>query len=279
MVALGLQTCCVVTLKAKIAASRGARLAALPTRAATVARHDARVLADSVRWLALSREHTNFTYDLDSLNVEHLAWFVATVAGTPVDASRRHLAELEADESLRQHLEKEAAVSPRRGLTDRRARYGRRAGWYALIRALQPEHIVETGTDKGLGACVLAAAVIKNGRGRVTTIDTNDASGSLLGGRYAEVVELLIGDSVALLPRLDAVDFFIHDSLHTAEHEAAELGAASLTADAVALSDNAHVTDALAGWAERTGRRFLYFQERPSHHWYPGAGIGAAWRG
>jgi hypothetical protein len=268
-----------VTLRAKIAAGRAARLAALPTRAATVARHDARVLADSVRWLAFSREHTNFTYDLEPGNVEHLAWFVAAVANAPVDEIRKYLAELEDDRGLREHLEGQVVRSPRRGLIDRRVRYGRRAGWYALVRAVRSEHVVETGTDKGLGACVLAAAVLKNGHGRVTTIDTNNAAGSLLGGSYAEVVDFRVGDSVALLPRLDPVDFFIHDSLHTAEHEAAELEAVSLTADSVALSDNAHVTDVLAGWAERTGRRFLYFQERPRRHWYPGAGIGAAWPG
>jgi hypothetical protein len=268
-----------VTLRAKIAAGRAARVAALPIRAATVARHDARVLADSVRWLALSREHTNFTYDLDARNVEHLAWFVAAIAEAPVDVIRRYIAELEADDSLREHLEKQAVTSPRRGLTDRRVRYGRRAGWYALVRARRPEHVVETGTDKGLGACVLAAAVMKNAHGRVTTIDTNEAAGSLLGGSYADAVDFRMGDSVALLPNLDPVDLFIHDSLHTAEHEAAELEAIPLTPDALALSDNAHVTDVLAGWAERTGRRFLYFQERPRRHWYPGAGIGAAWRG
>jgi predicted O-methyltransferase YrrM len=268
-----------VTLKTKIAAGRAARVAALPIRAAAVARHDARVLADSLRWLALSREHTNFTYDLAPRNVEHLAWFVAAIADTPVDVIRRYIAELEADDSLREHLERQAASSPRRGLTDRQVRYGRRAGWYALVRARRPDHVVETGTDKGLGACVLAAAVMKNERGRVTTIDTNEAAGTLLGGSYAELVDFRIGDSVALLPRLNPVDLFIHDSFHSAEHEAAELEAVSLSDDAFALSDNAHATDVLAAWAERTGRRFLYFQERPRRHWYPGAGIGAAWRG
>jgi hypothetical protein len=267
-----------VSLREKIAAGRLARAAALPSRVSTVARHDVRVLADSVRWLVLSREHTNFTYDLEPGNVEHLAWFVATVADAPVETIRGYLAELENDGALREHLENRAAASPRRGLTDRRVRYGRRAGWYALVRALRPEHVVETGTDKGLGTCVLAAALLENGHGRVTTIDTNQASGSLLGGTYADVVDRRVGDSLALLPGLAPVDLFIHDSLHTAEHEAAELEAVPLAGNALALSDNAHVTDALSEWARRTNRRFLYFQERPRDHWYPGAGIGAAWR-
>jgi hypothetical protein len=74
------------------------------------------------------------------------------------------------------------------------------------------------------------------------------------------------------------VDLFLHDSLHARAHELAELAALTLSDDAVALSDNAHATDALPEWADRTGRRFAFFAERPADHWYPGAGIGAAWR-
>jgi len=42
------------------------------------------------------------------------------------------------------------------------------------------------------------------------------------------------------------------------------------------LSDNSHSTDALAKWSRATGRDFLFFQERPEHHWYRGAGIGVS---
>jgi hypothetical protein len=31
---------------------------------------------------------------------------------------------------------------------------------------------------------------------------------------------------------------------------------------------------ALAEFSERSGRRFVFFSERPKDHWYPGAGIG-----
>ena len=43
------------------------------------------------------------------------------------------------------------------------------------------------------------------------------------------------------------MDIFLHDSLHTFEHEAAELAAVGprLTPNALVLSDNAHATDAL----------------------------------
>ena len=48
-------------------------------------------------------------------------------------------------------------------------------------------------------------------------------------------------------------------------------------ASAVVLGDNAHVTDKLYQFATRTGRKFLFFQQKPLNHWYPGAGIGAAY--
>ena len=75
------------------------------------------------------------------------------------------------------------------------------------------------------------------------------------------------------------VDIFLHDSLHTFEHEAAELAAVGprLTPTALVLSDNAHGTDALMRWAEQSGRQFSFFREQPAEHWYPGSGIGAAW--
>ena len=46
--------------------------------------------------------------------------------------------------------------------------------------------------------------------------------------------------------------------------------------NALLLSDNAAETDVLLELAERTGRHFLYFQEMPSQHWFPGDGTGIA---
>jgi len=45
----------------------------------------------------------------------------------------------------------------------------------------------------------------------------------------------------------------------------------------VLLGDNSHVTNKLYQFALATGRDFLFFSEKPADHWYPGAGIGAAW--
>lgn len=267
-------------LRRRLATTRLAPIAALPARLGAVARHNGHQLAASGRWLASSREHTNYTYDLEPLNLEHLAWFVADLAGSSVAEARAVIDEIRTDGELAEHLRRATEASDRRGLMDREVRLGRRVGWYALVRLLRPQHVVETGTDKGLGSCVLAAAVLRNDSGRVTTIDINPAAGALITGRYADVVDVRIGDSLDLLAELDEVDFFLHDSDHSSEHEAHELSAvaARLTPDALVLSDNAHVTWELPRWAEDNGRTFSLFTERPSKHWYPGGGIGAAYR-
>jgi hypothetical protein len=268
-------------LRMRVARSPLAPVAALPVRAAHVLRHDARVVSTSARWLARSREHTNFTYDLTQRNLAHLAWWVASVSGADVGDVRRFMEEFENDEVLRQHIENAVSTSARRGLADRRVRYGRRVGWYALVRLLRPDVIIETGTDKGLGSCVLAAALLANGSGSLQTIDINPDSGYLITGQYAAVTERAVGDSLRVLQQDDRpVDLFLHDSWHSFSHETSELASVAprLTTHAVVLSDNAHATDALAQWAEEERRQFSFFGEQPADHWYPGGGIGASWR-
>jgi predicted O-methyltransferase YrrM len=269
-----------VALRRRVARTRLAPLAAFPVRLSSVVGHNARTAGRSARWLVRSREHTNYTYDLTERNLEHLAWWVGLVTGEPVERARGWIAEANEDAELRDHVRRTTAASSRRGLADTDVRFGRRLGWYALVRALRPERVIETGTDKGLGSVVIAAALLRNGTGRLSTLDINPESGYLIAGPYAGVVDRLVGDSVELLAAdPEPVDVFLHDSLHTFEYETAELAAVEprLSERAVVLSDNAHESDALAVWAEKSGRQFSFFAEQPQAHWYPGDGIGAAW--
>ncbi|MEV0727604.1 class I SAM-dependent methyltransferase [Polymorphospora sp. NPDC050346] len=272
-------------LRRRIARTPLAPVAAFPKRLLRVARHDARVLGVSARWLFTSREHHNYTYDLTPLSREHLAWFVSVTCDLPVAQVRTYLAEIETDDTLRRHIEQTTATSARRGLADRHVRYARRIGWYAIVRATRPAHIVETGVDKGLGTCVLAAALLRNTAdghpGRVTSLDINPEAGYLAQARpWSDVVDLVIGDSIASIGALDRpVDLFLHDSDHSVAHERREFEAVEprLAPGARLLTDNVTVTNVLAEHAERTGRRFLAYRENPARHWFPGDGIGIAW--
>jgi len=272
-------------LRRAIARTPLAPVAAFPKRLMRVARHDARVLRVSARWLFTSREHHNYTYDLTRLSREHLAWFVSVTCDVPVKEVRKYLAEVESDETLRGHIEQATVASARRGLADRRVRYARRIGWYAIVRATRPAHIVETGVDKGLGTCVLAAALLRNAAegnpGRVTSLDINPEAGYLAKAQpWSDVVDLVIGDSITAIKAMDRpVDLFLHDSDHSVTHERNEFEAVEpkLAPGARLLTDNVTVTNVLAEHAERTGRKFLAYRETPARHWFPGDGIGLAW--
>jgi predicted O-methyltransferase YrrM len=259
-----------------VATSPFASLAAFPSRLGLVARHDAAVLRQSIRWLVRSREYTNLTYELAPLNREHLAWFIAEVTGLPFRAISGYFRELEEDTRLACHLIEATQRSRRRRLADPGPRYGLRMGWYALIRAVQPDHVVETGTDKGLGACVIAAALLRNGHGRLTTVDVNPDAGYLLDGDYAAVADLHIADSLAVLNRLDQrIDIFFHEVHASATQERAEYQALNRLAGphSIVVSDNGRSNNELARWALEHERRLLCFQELPADHWYPGSAM------
>ena len=92
---------------------------------------------------------------------------------------------------------------------------------------------------------------------------------------------MLYGDSITSLAKLEtAIDLFINDSDHSVEYEMREYEAvaAKLAHHAIVIGDNAHFSDKLIDFAERSGRDFLFFHEEPDRHWYPGAGIGVAYR-
>ena len=266
-------------LRSRIATSPIARGAAFPLRTAMIARHDARLVGRSLEWLVRGRETTNLTYDLDTLNRDQLCWFVAAVSGAHIGQVRTWMQELDDDRQLFDHVAGRLSTNPRRGISAREPHWGRRAGWYALVRALEPQHVVETGTQMGLGSCAIAAALLRNGHGRLTTIDIEPEAGYLIGDPWAGVVDRRTGSSVDIIGGLEDVDLFIHDSLHTYDFETQEFAAVEqrLSGGAVILSDNAHATAALSNWAEKTGRHYLFFKEQPAGHWWPGDGIGAAW--
>jgi len=272
-------------LRHLVLTSRFLPLLTLPVRLRTAFGVLAGDIGRLARWLARSREFTNYTYRLSQRNRRHLAWVVSNVTGAAVQEVESLFAELEEDVAFRSDLEGAIRAGDRRHEFSRAdakqlsERLGRRLGWYALVRILKPGLVVETGTDKGLGSVVLAQALMVNGEGRLVTIDIEPASGMLLTSRYDEVVTRITGDSITSLGALTSVDLFIHDSDHSAEHEEAEFRcvAPALSPTAVLVSDNSHATDVLDQLSREWSRNFLFFKESPTGHWYSGAGIGISW--
>jgi predicted O-methyltransferase YrrM len=126
---------------------------------------------------------------------------------------------------------------------------------YWLARRLRPRTIVQTGVCNGFSCALLALALARNGDdGQLYAIDLpqifnpadpawtrpgqlygvmipeGKSSGWLVPEFCRDRVHLELGDAAVLLPpllaRLEAIDFFFHDSDHTYDHMAFEFSEA-----------------------------------------------------
>ena len=256
----------------------------MPLRLRTALSYCSGRMVQVVLWLFNSREHTNFTYHLTDLNRRYLAHFLGVVCNQSPEIMEGYLREVLEDEQLYAHICRLTRESPRSFLADDEPRYARRIGWYAIVRAIKPAVVVETGVDKGLGSCVLTAALMKNRKeghlGNFYGTDINPKAGYLLQAPYDAFGKILYGDSIESLIKLDAtIDLFINDSDHSILYEIREFETVTpkLSPKAIVIGDNSHFSDKLLEFAAHTNRNFLYFQEQPADHWYPGAGIGVAY--
>ena len=229
-------------------------------------------------FLVADPELENYTYAI--ANLAELADFMANALGIERERAFAYIDELEQDDDLREALN--ARLRTRR---DRKhiALYGRRAGWYCLVRALRPNVVVETGVHDGLGSAVLLKALERNrheGRyGKLIGIDIDPQAGWLVPPSLRANWTLVIEDSARALPRIaqeHRVDVFVHDSWHSYAHEYGEYLSIErgLSPDGVLVSDNAHATDALSRFSVERDRVFAIWKEQPKDHFYPGAAIG-----
>ena len=216
-------------LRDRVAASPIARGAAFPLRTMIVARYDAQILGRSVDWLVHSRETTNFTYELDSLNRDQLCWFISTVTGAKIGQVRAWMQELEDDS--RPHRTSDKAVVIQSAPEDlcEGAALGATVGMVCDCPCRTAGSRRREGYSPWPGSCVIAAALLRNGHGRLTTIDIDPEAGYLIGEPWASVIDRRTGNSIDLLGALRDVDMFLHDSLHTYDYETKELRLSSRT--------------------------------------------------
>ncbi|MEJ1928846.1 class I SAM-dependent methyltransferase [Nostoc sp. NIES-2111] len=233
-------------------------------------------------WAWQDKEVANFYYRITPLNRDHLVQVISTVTGASYDVIDGYMKELESDEALRRHIQ-DFLVRSKYG-DDIVVEYGRRLGWYAFVRVMKPAVIIETGVDHGVGACVIASALLRNKQeghnGRYYGTEIRTEAGRLFAGQYREVGEILYGDSITSLEAFhQPIDIFINDSDHSADYEYREYLTVrqKLSAGAYILGDNSHVTDSLSRFSRESGRSFVFFSEKPYEHWYPGAGIGISY--
>lgn len=255
---------------------------AIRRRAETAFSYLQNKIVTSGKWLLESSEETNFTYDVEERNIKYICATVAHVCRVNYEMAEQAVYELFRDSELSDFIVERSRDS---GAADAVARYGRRCCWYAFVRLCKPRVVVETGIDKGLGSLVLTAALRRNDRegfkGYYYGTDINPSAGYLFGGPYGEYGKILYGDSLESLQRLNTpIDIFVNDSDHSEEYERREFEciAPLLSPQALVLGDNSHCSPQLLEFARESGRNFLFIPEDPKDHWYPGAGVGIAFR-
>jgi FkbM family methyltransferase len=236
-------------------------------------------------WLLETDEVMNFVYDITPICKQYMISAIADVTGKSYVEVAYYCEELERDNLLQEHIRKHAHDCDNDLRGNPGKRYGRRIGWYAFARILKPAIVVEAGIAKGLGSCVLAAALMRNrdegSPGRYYGTDIDPEAGYLFTGRYAEFGKIRYGDSIQSLAQLQGpVDLLVNDDDHSPDYERKEYQCVEekLSEDAVILGGNAHNADCLQQFALRTRRQFVFVPEKPAKHWYPGAGIGVAFR-
>jgi len=147
--------------------------------------------------------------------------------------------------------------------------------YYALVRLVQPTLVVETGVCDGFSSRFLLLAMQRNGLGTLHSIDlpNQDVPLGSEGARQTDILpsgrstgwlvpaelrarwHLHLGDAKDLLPKLlpelDQIDIFIHDSLHTYEHMLFEFRTAwpYLCDGGILLSDDTDWNEAFAEFA------------------------------
>jgi len=225
-------------------------------------------------------------YDLQQRNKEYLGSMISVMVKKDYDEIMSYIHEIENDENLAQHFLNVMESDPYlRRCYGNKMYFGRRSGWYAVIRAIRPKVVVETGVSTGIGSCMITAALMKNHQeghpGYYYGTEIDPTQGVFLKEPYAQYGEICLGDSVETLKSFDKkIDLLITDSTHNPEYETHEYEATEhkLSDQVIILANNSQNRNTLQQFANATNRNFLFFREEPLNHWRSGGGIGFAFR-
>ena len=240
-------------------------------------------LGRAISWIPLNTETDNFYYPLTESNVRTLASTIAVVTNQAPTLIESYLLEIIENQDfiskLRNFFQNDLSMR------DSKLGLGRRIGWYAIVRAMKPKLVVETGVHHGVGGSIICEALTRNAQegfmGKYLGTDYDNNAGRLVQTYNPTTGTILYGDSILSLESIfDEIDVFINDSDHSAEYEAREYAVISrkLSSTGIILGDNAHVTTELLEFSLRHSRKFLFFSEVPDNHWYPGGGIGISFK-
>jgi len=135
---------------------------------------------------------------------------------------------------------------------------------WCLVAHLRPENVVETGVAHGLTSRVILEGLHRNGQGHLWSVDLPAVDPALhheigmavpkdLRSRWTYVEGTSLRRLPGIVRRLQRIDLFVHDSLHTARNTCFELGAVwpALPPGGVAVVDDIHRSLGFSRFIER----------------------------
>jgi hypothetical protein len=163
--------------------------------------------------------------------------FAARLLDATTECAASMLSEVRSNDALYEHLAESLNELPPGVVADYR---DMGETLYVIVRLLKPDIVVETGVYMGMSSCFILQAEEDNGQGELYSIDLPTSNRKLADGCGYYVPQgkqvgwvvpenlkhrwhLILGDSREQLPplleQLGTIDVFLHDSLHTFEHQ------------------------------------------------------------
>jgi hypothetical protein len=219
-----------------------------------------------VEFLLGDELHT-FSYQI--ANEDALADMLSKPLGLDAGAVRRLFAE------GRQQVAETLGRSPRRFRVPVRAR---NLPWYAVVRALKPTLIVESGVDRGRGSVVILTALAANRRegfpGRLVSIDPMPGAGYMVPLSLRSDWRLVRSTSVQVITEDltgQQIDLYLLDSLQVLAAEELRTAVSRIGAHFVAASswDTPGIRAELAA----VGATVIPFTEKAIHPVFPGGSL------
>jgi len=193
--------------------------------------------------------------------------FLARITGSSVSQIRAYLNEPVSTPAFAEHLRNAREEFHKVAITSADLHARKVLFQYAAVRALRPECILETGIANGVSSSYLLLALQKNGCGHLHSIGLADPAFLPAGKQPGWLVpqwlrnswQIHLGDAreilSPLLTRLQHVNVFIHDSLHTYDHMLWEFEAAYpyLNSGDLLCTDDALWNNAFNDFARKAG--------------------------
>ena len=132
---------------------------------------------------------------------------------------------------------------------------------YAIIRERQPNLIIETGIGRGVTTTFILAALLKNGKGKLISIDKGSETGQLVFNGLKLNWDKRIGKTSDILPTIiDPIDIFLHDSLHTYENMSFEFEWANqhMPSGGIIMSHDIGTNNSLYDFARKINKPVQY---------------------